>query len=115
MLDSFANSACLSRLFESVDLLEADAYFATRARASQIGAWASLQSQTLAQRADLDARIAHYDALYHAMPVPRPPHWSGFRVLPDMLEFWFGAPSRLHDRSRHTLRDGVWTASKLYP
>ncbi|MGH8041201.1 MAG: pyridoxamine 5'-phosphate oxidase [Rudaea sp.] len=94
---------------------ESDAYFATRARTSQIGAWASLQSQTLPDRAQLDARIAQYEREFAGKPVPRPPHWGGYRLVPDMIEFWYGQRARLHDRIRYDLADGVWSKRMLYP
>ena len=94
---------------------ESDAYFASRDRASQIGAWASLQSQTLKDRAELDARIAAFESKFAGAPVPRPPHWGGYRLVPDMIEFWFGQRARLHDRVRYELADGVWSKRLLYP
>ena len=100
---------------EKTSAAESDAYFATRARASQIGAWASLQSQTLPDRAVLDARIAGYEHEFAGRPVPRPPHWGGYRVVPDMIELWFGQRARLHDRVRYELADGKWAKRLQYP
>ena len=94
---------------------ESDAYFATRPRGSQIGAWASLQSQPLADRDEFDARIAEIERRFDGVPVPRPPHWGGFVVEPDMVEFWYGARFRLHDRHLHEWRDGAWRERLLYP
>ncbi|MGE5167016.1 MAG: pyridoxamine 5'-phosphate oxidase [Deltaproteobacteria bacterium] len=94
---------------------ESDAYFATRIRASQIGAWASLQSQTLPDRALLDARITQYEREFQGRPVPRPPHWGGFRLVPDMIELWYGQRARLHDRIRYERVDGRWSKRLLYP
>ena len=100
---------------ERVSDAEADAYFASRPRPSQVGAWASLQSQTLLSRDEFEARIDEVEARYEGMPVPRPPHWSGFRVRPVMIEFWYGARYRLHERRRHELVDGQWRERMLYP
>ncbi len=92
-----------------------DAYFATRPRLSQIGAWASLQSQQLPGREVFDARFAEFEQRFAGVEVPRPPHWGGYRLLPDLFEFWYGASFRLHDRHRYELHDGVWTRCLLYP
>ena len=100
---------------EPVSAAEADAYFASRPRASQIGAWASLQSQTLASRELFEARIAAFQAKFADVEVPRPPHWSGFRVVPEMIEFWYGASFRLHERQRYERLDGIWVRRMLFP
>jgi len=100
---------------EKVDAVESDAYFASRARLSQIGAWASLQSQTLPARGDLDARVAEFERKFAGGPVPRPPHWGGYRLKPDLLEIWYGQRARLHDRVRFELVDGAWSKRLLYP
>ena len=100
---------------ERVSDADADTYFASRPRPSQVGAWASLQSQTLLSRDEFEARIDEVEARYEGMPVPRPPHWSGFRVRPVMIEFWYGARYRLHERHRHELLDGQWRERMLYP
>jgi pyridoxamine 5'-phosphate oxidase len=94
---------------------DADAYFATRPRASQAGAWASLQSQTLDSRATLEQRLADVEARFAGGPIARPPHWSGFRVDPVRVEFWYGARHRLHERRLHELVDGRWQERLLYP
>lgn len=100
---------------EKTSVVESDAYFATRVRASQIGAWASLQSQTLPDRALLDARIAQYEREFEGRPVPRPPHWGGFRLVPDVIELWYGQRARLHDRIRYERADHDWSKRLLYP
>lgn len=94
----------------------ADAYFASRPRASQIGAWASAQSETLASRAEFESRIAEVEDQFDGRPVPRPDGWSGMRVVPDAIEFWYGAKFRLHERYRYERgADGQWTKRMLYP
>jgi len=98
-----------------VDAAESDAYFATRPRESQIGAWASLQSQTLPARAELDARVAECERQFAGKPVPRPPHWGGYRLAPDMIEIWYGQKARLHERVRYEREGSEWTKRMLYP
>jgi pyridoxamine 5'-phosphate oxidase len=100
---------------EPVTAAEADAYFATRPRASQIGAWASLQSQPLPSREVFEQRIAAMEQRFEGADVPRPPHWSGFRVVPELVEFWYGARYRLHERQRYERVDGAWRQLMLYP
>ena len=100
---------------EPVTHCEADAYFAQRPRMSQIGAWASKQSQTLSGRDELMDRVREFEQRFEGQDVPRPPHWSGFRVVPDMIEFWYGADYRLHDRLRYELVDGELSKRALYP
>ena len=101
---------------ETVAKAEADAYFASRPRESQLGAWASRQSETLEGRAMFDARYAEAEARFAGVTVPRPEGWTGFRVVPDAVEFWFGAQFRLHERWLHR-RDsgGTWSTRMLYP
>ena len=101
---------------QPVTVAEADAYFASRARESQLAAWASLQSETLPQRATLLDRYRTAEKRYAGGPVPRPPHWTGYRLIPDAIEFWQEVPNRLHDRLLFE-RDGVdpWRARHLYP
>ena len=96
---------------------EADAYFATRAKQAQIGAWASQQSRPLESRLAFEKAIAVYAAKYALGTVPRPPYWSGYRIVPRVMEFWQDRPFRLHDRIdfRRTAPDAPWTKTRLYP
>ena len=100
---------------EPVTDAEADAYFASRPRQSQIGAWASKQSQSLEGRLILERRIIQYGAKYALGAVPRPGFWSGFRVIPDRIEFWLKMPYRLHDRLAYTRVADRWEQRRLYP
>jgi pyridoxamine 5'-phosphate oxidase len=101
---------------ERVSEAESDIYFASRARGSQLGAWASAQSQPIGGRAALDAKL---DDVARRFPdqaaIPRPPHWGGFRVVPDSIEFWQNRDDRLHDRFRFTRTSSGWSCSRLQP
>jgi pyridoxamine 5'-phosphate oxidase len=101
---------------EPVTDAESDAYFASRPRISRLGAWASAQSRPLDDRLTLERRLAEYEVKYPGEDIPRPPYWSGYRVLPDSFEFWQNMPFRLHDRTVYTRSaDGGWAIGKLYP
>ena len=101
---------------EQVDDAEADAYFASRPRLSQIGAWASSQSRTLSSREEFDTRVVEAEARFDGQDVPRPDGWSGLRVVPDRVEFWYGAKFRLHERwCYEKATDGSWSKRQLYP
>jgi len=100
---------------EPVSAAEADAYFASRAYKSKLGAWASQQSRPLANQATLAKAVAKV-ALHHPLNVPRPPHWSGFRLVPQWIELWEEKPFRLHDRFRYERSaDGSWKSQRLFP
>jgi pyridoxamine 5'-phosphate oxidase len=102
---------------EMVSDAEADAYFDSRPRDSRIGAWASLQSEPLASRAAFEARIAEVSDRYDGTGVPRPPHWTGYRIRPLEIEFWHDRPFRLHDRIvfRRETTEGDFTKTRLFP
>ena len=100
---------------EEVTPEEADAYFASRARDARIGAWASDQSRPMEGRLALEKRIAEYGLKFGLGDVPRPPHWTGWRVLPQAIEFWRDRPFRLHDRVRFVRAGEGWTKDRLYP
>ncbi len=96
------------------DAAESDAYYATRPLDSRLGAWASPQSEVISSRAVLVAAAAKA-AVQHALHPPRPPHWGGYRLVPEVFEFWQGRKSRLHDRLRYRLEAGVWLRERLAP
>jgi pyridoxamine 5'-phosphate oxidase len=105
----------LEGLVERLSAAESDAYFATRARLSRIGAWASHQSTEIPDRASLEARVAEFEARHPGDDVPRPPYWGGYVLRPHAIEFWEGRPNRLHDREVFSRgRDG-WTSRRLSP
>lgn len=99
---------------QAIDAAISDAYFASRPRESQIGAWASEQSTILPTRSLLIERFEHFDQRF-PNEVPRPPHWGGYALHPEYFEFWQGQPSRLHDRKSFSLKDGIWETNLLHP
>ena len=100
---------------ERLDAASSDAYFASRPRPSQIGAWASPQSEVIADRAELERLVAAVEERFAGSDVPRPPHWGGWLLVPDVFEFWQGRPSRLHDRLRYHRAGATWQISRLAP
>jgi pyridoxamine 5'-phosphate oxidase len=100
---------------EVVSSEESDAYFASRPRESQIGAWASAQSQVITGREELEAAVVEMTQRFMGGDVPRPPHWGGLRIVPSTMEFWQGRPSRLHDRFRYAWAGTQWSISRLAP
>lgn len=100
---------------ERASAAESDAYFASRSRSSQIGAWASDQSAPIAKRAALEARVAECEQRFAGRDVPRPPHWGGFRVVPARVEFWQEGEGRLHDRFVFDRDGGAWRVARLSP
>ena len=94
---------------------EADAYWYGRHPGSQLGAWASDQSEPLKSRETLESRVSAFAERFGDGPIPRPFHWSGYRVAPDRIEFWLSLPNRLHERTCYSLEEGEWRESLLYP
>ena len=92
-----------------------DRYFAARARSSQIGAWASAQSQSIASREVLEARISEAESRFEGKPVPRPPFWGGYLLVPERVEFWLGQDARLHDRFSYQREEAGWAVARLSP
>lgn len=114
--DRLARQVRVQGAVEPVTDEEADSYYASRPRGSRLGAWASEQSRPLVDRETLEARVREMEARYPGEAIPRPPHWSGFRVLPRVVEFWQGRTSRLHDRFVYRKDDeGRWTIQRLNP
>jgi pyridoxamine 5'-phosphate oxidase len=100
---------------ERVSAEESDAYFASRSRDSQVGAWASDQSRPLDSRDIFESRFEEMEQRFEGQDVPRPPHWGGYRVIPNRIEFWSDRPHRLHERQLFTQLDGQWSEGLLYP
>lgn len=113
--DALGRQINVEGALESVTPEEADDYWRTRPRESQLGAWASMQSQVLANRAELETRFAQFDAQFGARAIPRPEHWSGYRLLPTRIELWTTKPFRLHERICYQQRDGGWQKLLLNP
>lgn len=114
--DKISRQVRVEGRLEQVASEDSDEYFQTRPRESQLSAWASAQSQMLYNRAELEARYAELETQYKDKPIPRPPYWGGYRLLPDEFEFWQGRPSRLHDRLRYRLLpNGQWRMERLSP
>lgn len=113
--DSLAMQVLIEGSTEKVRDQESDEYFSTRPRKSQIGAWASMQSRPLENRATLLARVAAYGARFAGRTIPRPPFWGGIRVVPERIEFWTKKPFRLHDRLVYEKEADIWKVVRLYP
>ena len=107
--------ARLSGAVERVTRGETEAYFATRPRGSQIAAWASAQSSVIASRTALEASVSDIEARFVDIDVPAPPNWGGYRLRPEIVEFWQGRPDRLHDRLQHRWVNGEWVVERLAP
>ncbi len=113
--DELAEQVRVEGVVEKVSDPESNAYWRSRTRESQIGAWASLQSEELDDRATLEARYAEFERQFAGQNVPRPEHWYGYRVAPDCIEFWKSRPARLHERLVYERTDHGWQKKLLYP
>ena len=112
---SLSRQVRVSGRVSKVDAATSDAYFSSRPRGSQLGAWASPQSEVVTGREVLETSLQDYEAKFDDQDIPRPPHWGGFCLIPDSVEFWQGRPSRLHDRLRYTRKESMWTIERLAP
>lgn len=113
--DPLREQVMVEGLVRPVPSAEADAYWSTRPRQAQLSAWASRQSRTLDRRATLLARVAYYTKRFTGRPIPRPSHWSGFRLIPHRVEFWTARPFRLNDRLLYQRVGKRWKVTRLYP
>jgi pyridoxamine 5'-phosphate oxidase len=102
-------------IIEKVSEKESDEYFYSRPRGSQVGAWVSNQSKVVENRTILEAKLLDFEKEYENKPIPRPPHWGGYRLIPDKIEFWQGRPNRLHDRILYSKNDNNWKIERLCP
>lgn len=112
---SLALQARVEGIVTKMSAEQSDAYFATRPRESQIGAWASRQSEVLPSRSTLDDAVQEQYERFSGRDVPRPPHWGGLSLEADFVELWIGLSGRLHDRARYVFHKGVWVCERLYP
>lgn len=106
---------CVEGYAEKISVAESDAYFASRSRESQLARWASQQGQVIDSRVELDHAYQAMEKRFMGNPVPRPPHWGGWRIVPERFEFWQDRLHRLHDRFQYLLIDGKWTIERLAP